>query len=82
MKNYNPFDGNQSIKIGDLTIENSEDKLIIYGDLEISRDKIGLKNIEELLIILEETKQKLIKENLQEKTQNKDSVIVQNPFKR
>lgn len=82
MKNYNPFDGNQSIQIGDLTIENSEDKIIIYGDLEIHRDRTGLKKIEELLLILENTKQKLLKENLPEKTQNKEPVIVQNPFKK
>ena len=42
MKNDKPFDSNKSISIGDLTIENSEDKVIIYGDLEITRDKAGL----------------------------------------
>lgn len=82
MKNYIPFDGNQSVSIGDLTVENSEDKIILYGDLEITRNQAGLENLNKLLEILETTKQQLEKENLPEKLQNKNAVIIDNPFKK
>lgn len=81
MKNYKPFDGNQSISIGDFTIENSEDKIILYGDLEITRDKIGLENIDKLLEILLVTKKQLEKEDLSDKIENKPSEKIKNPFK-
>lgn len=81
MKNYKPFDGNQSIGIGDLTIENSEDKVIFYGDLEITRDKVGLENLNKLLEILESTKKQMEKENLSEAVKKKSAVIIDNPFK-
>lgn len=82
MKKYEPFDGNQSISIADLTIENSEDKLVIYGDLEITRDKEGLEKLNKLLSIFEATKEKLLKEQLPEKIDNKESLLVKNPFKK
>ncbi len=81
MKKYEPFDGNQSISIDELTLENSEDKLVIYGDLEITRDSAGLEKLEKLLSILEQTKQKLKEDNLVEKITVKESTIVKNPFK-
>ena len=62
MKNDKPFDSNKSISIGDLTIENSEDKVIIYGDLDITRDKAGLNKLNQLLSILNNTKNQLEKE--------------------
>lgn len=82
MKNYEPFDGNQSVTIGELKIENSEDKVVLYGDFEITRDKEGLENLEKLLFLLEETRNKLKKENLPDKIQIKKSVVVNNPFKK
>jgi transcriptional regulator of heat shock response len=81
MKDYKPFDGNQSITITDLTIENSADKVIIYGDMEITRDKTGLEKLNKLLELLEATKKQLELENLPYKLENKPSVIVNNPFK-
>lgn len=82
MKDYKPFDGNQSVKITDLTIENSEDKVVIYGDMEITRDKKGLDNLNHLLELLELTKKQLESENLPNKIENKESVIIKNPFKK
>ena len=82
MKKYEPFDGNQSISINELTLESSEDKLVIYGDLDITRDKEGLEKLNKLLNILELTKEKLLKEKLPEKIENKNSFIVKNPFKK
>ena len=81
MKKYEPFDGNQSIAIGDLTIESSEDKIVLYGDLEITRDKKGLEIVEKLLSILMDTQNQLKKENLEDNIEIKKSTIVSNPFK-
>lgn len=81
MKNYKPFDGNESITLGNLTIENSEDKVILYGNFDITRDKKGLENLESLLFLLEETKNQLKKENLPDNITIKKSIIVKNPFK-
>lgn len=82
MKEYKPFDGNQSITINDLTIENSEDKVVIYGDMEITRDKVGLEILTHLLELLGATKNQLESENLPNKIENKESVVVKNPFKK
>lgn len=82
MKEYKPFDGNQSITISDLTIENSEDKVVIYGDMEITRDKKGLETLNQLLNVLETTKKQLESESLPNKIDNKESVVVKNPFKK
>lgn len=81
MKNDKPFDSNKSISIGDLTIENSEDKVIIYGDLDITRDKAGLNKLNQLLSILNNTKNQLEKEDLPDSIEIKTSVVIKNPFK-
>lgn len=78
----NYFDSNESKKISDLTIENSEDKIIIYGDIDITRDKEGLNNLNELLNYLNGIKLKMDSEDLPEKIESKSSEIVNNPFKK
>lgn len=38
-----PYDNDhQSLQIGELTFENQTDKVIVYGDIEIHKDKQGL----------------------------------------
>ena len=38
-----PYDNDhQSLQIGELTFENQTDKVIVYGDIEIRKDKQGL----------------------------------------
>ena len=49
MKKFQPFgNGEQSLGLGDLTVENGTDKVSIYGSLDVSRDKAGLKKAREL----------------------------------
>ncbi|GAA0307559.1 hypothetical protein [Psychrobacter aestuarii] len=44
-----PFANNhQSMQVGNLVIENQTDKVTIYGDIDITRDKTGRAAIEEL----------------------------------
>ena len=44
-----PFMNNhESMQIGDLVIENQEDKIIIYGDINLVFDEAGFKQAQQL----------------------------------
>ncbi|ERL56958.1 hypothetical protein [Psychrobacter aquaticus] len=44
-----PFANNhQSMQIGELVIENQEDKIIIYGDVELTLDASGYQQAQQL----------------------------------
>lgn len=44
-----PFANNhQSMQIGELVIENQEDKIIIYGDMELTLDTSGYQQAQQL----------------------------------
>ncbi len=44
-----PFANNhQSMQVGELIIENQEDKIIIYGDLDLSLDESGYEQAKQL----------------------------------
>jgi hypothetical protein len=44
-----PFANNhQSMQIGELVIENQEDKIIIYGDLDLALDASGYEQAQQL----------------------------------
>ena len=43
-KKFQPFsDDSASLSVGEFTIENGTDKVALYGSLEVTRDKSGLK---------------------------------------
>jgi hypothetical protein len=43
-KKFQPFsDDNASLNIGEFTIENGTDKVALYGSLDVTHDKNGLK---------------------------------------
>ena len=43
-KKFQPFsDDSASLSIGEFTIENGTDKVALYGSLDVTRDKSGLK---------------------------------------
>lgn len=43
-KKFQPFsDDSASLSIGEFTIENGTDKIAVYGSLDVTRDKAGLK---------------------------------------
>ncbi|HYG86267.1 MAG TPA: hypothetical protein VD978_08415 [Azospirillum sp.] len=47
-----PFaDDERSISIGDLTVENGTDRVALYGSLDITRDKEGLRRARDLLAL-------------------------------
>lgn len=48
-KKFQPFsDDSSSLSIGDFTIENGHDKIALYGSLDVTRDKNGLKHAKAL----------------------------------
>jgi hypothetical protein len=54
MSQFEPFaNDSQSQSVGDLTIENGTDKVSLYGSLNLTRDKAGLKQARALKAILD-----------------------------
>jgi hypothetical protein len=48
-KKFQPFaDDNASVSIGEFTVENGTDKVALYGSLDVTRDKNGLKQAKAL----------------------------------
>ena len=48
-KKFQPFsDDNASLNIGEFTIENGTDKVALYGSLDVTHDKNGLKQAKAL----------------------------------
>lgn len=56
MTTIKPFQNEEeSIAIGDLTIENRLDRIELYGSIQITRDKAGLQRARELKQLLDAT---------------------------
>jgi hypothetical protein len=54
MKTIKPFaNESDSVGIGDLTIENRTDRVSVYGSLDLTRDKEGLRHARELRALLD-----------------------------
>lgn len=49
---FKPFDEPVSLTFGGLTCESDQDKLVLFGDLEICKDKASLDKARTLLSIL------------------------------
>ena len=43
-----------AVSIGELTIENGQDRIALYGNLDLTRDKAGLQHARQLKALLEE----------------------------
>ena len=55
MATFKPFaDDAAATAIGDLKIENGQDRIAVYGSLDLTRDKAGLKQARELIALLDE----------------------------
>ncbi len=54
MTNFAPFKNeSDAVALGDLKLENREDRISIYGTLAITRDRTGLENAKVLKGLLE-----------------------------
>lgn len=55
MESIKPFaDDTAALSIGELKIENGQDRIALYGNLDLTRDKQGLKQARELKAIVDD----------------------------
>jgi hypothetical protein len=55
MTKFTPFaDDVASVTIGELTVENGTERLAVYGSLDITRDKAGLRHALALKAIIDQ----------------------------
>jgi hypothetical protein len=82
-KTISPFTSeSESLSIGDLTIENRTDRISIYGNIDLTRDKAGLEHARLLQAVLDKVVQALESErNLPDEIAEPDMPDeVANPF--
>ncbi|WP_201587036.1 hypothetical protein [Psychrobacter jeotgali] len=83
-----PFANNhQSIQIGELVIENQQDKIIIYGDIDLYLNKTGYEQAQQLheltskiLQAFENTDRDLNKELESKENSDQSDRFIDNPF--
>jgi hypothetical protein len=69
-----------SIAIGELTVENREDRLELYGSLQLTRDKEGLALARELKSLVDAALEVLESEDLPDRITIDPPDEVDNPF--
>lgn len=69
-----------SLDIGGLTLENNEDRVSIYGSLNIGRDRQGLAQVKQLQTIINDMVQTLEQQNLPAQIETFEAKRVKNPF--
>jgi hypothetical protein len=82
-KTISPFTNeSESLGVADLTIENRTDRVSIYGNIDLTRDKAGLEHARMLKAVLDKVVQALETEkNLPDKIAPPDTPDeVANPF--
>ncbi|WP_373358383.1 hypothetical protein ACEN3H_01210 [Acinetobacter lactucae] len=78
---FKPFEkGTESSSIEDLTLENDVDCVSIYGNLQITKDKVGLEQAKALQSFLKDVVTALEKEELPEKIERPAEQEINNPF--
>ena len=79
---FKPFvQGNESLAIHDLTLENDTDCVSIYGNLQLTKDQAGLAAAKALQAYLNAIVQQLESEaQLPEKIEHPHSSEIDNPF--
>ncbi|VAX43125.1 Uncharacterised protein [Acinetobacter calcoaceticus] len=78
---FKPFEkGTESSSIEDLTLENDVDYVSIYGNLQITKDKVGLEQAKVLQSFLNDVVAALEKEELPEKIERPAEQEINNPF--
>lgn len=83
-----PFANNhQSMQVGELVIENQEDKIILYGDIELTLDESGYQKAQQLHMLTTKIMQAFETHNLysnnETKSKEKDDQLgknIDNPF--
>ena len=80
--NSEPFESEEeTIQIDQLTVENRVDRVQIYGSVEITRDKIGLKRAVALKELIDSVVARLSSEDIPDTVTIDEPDIIDNPFK-
>ncbi|MEN8320914.1 hypothetical protein [Acinetobacter junii] len=78
---FKPFEtGNESSSIYDLTLENQVDCVSLYGNLQITKDQVGLKAAKALQQLINDVVTSLEKEELPAQIERKPEQEIENPF--
>ncbi|MGP2360309.1 hypothetical protein EJJ36_02795 [Acinetobacter junii] len=78
---FKPFEtGNESSSIYDLTLENQIDCVSLYGNLQITKDQVGLKAAKVLQQLINDVVIALEKEELPAQIERKPEQEIENPF--
>lgn len=78
---FKPFEtGNESSSIYDLTLENQIDCVSLYGNLQITKDQVGLKAAKALQQLINDVVIALEKEELPVQIERKPEQEIENPF--
>lgn len=83
MADLQPFQNeSETLRIGELTVENRTDQLEMYGSLNITRDQAGLRLALQMKALLDATVLQLQKQSdLPEQMALRPTDSVENPFK-
>ena len=78
---FKPFEtGNESSSIYDLTLENQVDCVSLYGNLQITKDQVGLKAAKALQQLINDVVIALEKEEVPAQIERKPEQEIENPF--
>lgn len=78
---FKPFETeNESSSIYDLTLENQIDCVSLYGNLQITKDQVGLKAAKALQQLINDVVIALEKEELPVQIERKPEQEIENPF--
>lgn len=82
MQHFKPYENeSEVIRIGNLEVENRVDRVVLMGDLVLTKDKAGLELAKELQIFAARVVKSLEKQKkLPDTVQVKPPVVVENPF--
>jgi hypothetical protein len=82
MDTIRPFENEEeSLQIGDLTVENRLDRISLYGNLDLTKDKAGLEKARQLKQLLDETVRALESVDLPDAVDSESPSHVPNPFR-
>jgi hypothetical protein len=83
MPDIDPFANEEdSLEIGELTIENRLDQVAIYGDIQLTKDRRGLEQAKALKAVLDAVVHALERDkNLPDEISSNPPDEVDNPFK-
>ena len=79
---FSPFTNESEVlAIGGISIENRLDRVSIFGDLDITRDKAGLEAVQQLRQLLESVELDLRAQTLPEQIEVEPVIAKSNPFR-